>query len=309
MANYKYHSIMKFIKTFIILSSIICAGCSQVSNDGTYNNISNRNSAVFLKIGETAKTGNLSQTIKRLEYVKFYSTSNQSDNYRCFELEYLLHSDYTSIIALNNYWSYSIVFDQNINNGTLESVAGPDSIAPKANEKVVIKAKCFKDWKTAEIKYSDNNGRKYSFSIRSSDYPDYTNNDYRTLNIGDSFVVDSGKYEVTLKSFTTTIIGSGYCPEKCDNIELVLTLNSLVDESINLPDGYSGYEIKADSDFSECRISMATPTHPSKLPARSSVVLKFIVQVEKTWKKIVFSNGSSSYKTYSFMLLHNEIDY
>ena len=291
---------MNILKAFFItgILSVAISACSS-------------NSSKYLKIGETAKNGKLSQTIERLDY----SPSSQiglDENQLVFELEYKLHSDYGSITSLSN-MGYSAVFDNNKNNGGLYPFGTsitPTSIAPNADERVVLSLYCFKDWKTATISYKDNNNIVYSFSIRSSDYTDHSNNNYPVLKKGGSFVDADGKVRITFKTLKRTDVGSAGVGNDSDNLEFVVGLTSLSNEAFALPASTMGYYLQCDAGFSYSRFNVATPNLPSNLLPNESVDLEMIIIVSKQWNKMVFGYSSNNQKlSYYFTILHSEITY
>lgn len=290
---------MKLLKNLFVLGLLVTS-FSACSGNGGGNN--------YVSIGETTRTGNLSQTIKRLDYNP--SSYGLSENESEFELEFTLHSYFDSIVALKNVYNYSVVFDGKKDNGGIllfGSSKTPTSIAPDKDETVILDIKCFKDWKTAVISYSDyNNNITYSFSLRSSDYPDYTNNSYPVLKQNDSFASDDGKAEITFKSLKASIIGSAGVASDFDNLEFIVSLTSLHDENISLPSTYR-YNIKCDAGFSRASFNVGTENLPTLLPAKGTVNLTFIIVLSKQWKKMVF--GCDDGVAYKFMILHSDVTY
>lgn len=263
----------------------------------------------FLNLGETQRFGNLSVTIKRLDYLP--STYGLNENECLIELEYKLHSYYSSIVALESY-GYSVLFDNNSNNGGFYMMggSGPSSIAPNSDETITMTMWCFKDWKKATIKYSDYDNKSYSFSIKSSDYPDYSNNSYPVLTQGQSFINDAGSMQITFKSMISTTVGSAYAGANEDNLEFIITLTSLVDYNISLMQSPSRYYLKCDSGFSSGKTSVSSPTLPSSLPAHDSTDLRFIIILSKQWHKMVFGYTQSSPSLeFLFTINHSDVNY
>ncbi len=292
---------MKLLRPLFVLGLLLSSlsACS-TGNTGSDN---------YLTPGETATTGELSQTVKRLDYLPPPSTMGLSDNERAFELEYVLHSDYETIVALGSISCYSAVFDGNVNNGGLYYglTTPPNSIAPKENKTILLRMKCFSDWKTVVISYKDNNNNAYTFSLRSSDYPDYANNCYPTLKQNDSFVSEDGKAKIAFKSLKTTTIGSAHAGVNSDNLEFVVSLTSFYNENISIPSSTYRYAIKCDAGFTSASFSVASPSLPTSLPANGTVDLTFIIVLSKEWKKMVF--GCDDGVTYKFTILHSNISY
>ena len=282
---------MKFLKSVFLLGLLGSSLASCSSNK-------------YVCLGETVKSGKLSQTIMRLDYMP--ATYGVGENEQRIELEYSLRSDYDSIVALSGS-GYSAIFDENINNGGIFSKKVPTSISPDKSERITLTLSCFKDWKTVTVSYKDNNNNSYSFSLRSADYPDKANNCYPTLKQGESFFTNDGKASVTFNSLQTTLIGSAYADATEDNLEFNLTINSLSSETISLPVITSYYSLKCDSGFSSSMFNGATPNLPSSLPAFGTVRLNFIIILSKQWKKMVFGCDQGLY--FRLTLLHSDIVY
>jgi len=297
--------LLKCLFAFGILATSLSACEAKESN---YNGSNNTPVVKYLTLGETARTGKLSQTIKRLDYIP--SPYGLSENEKAFELEFTLHSDYESIVALSNIYSYSAVFDGNRNNGGT-SLSGnyvtPSSIAPNKNETVLLRLTCFADWRTVVVSYKDQNNNAYSFSLRSSDYPDYTNNTYPLLKQNDSFTTEDGKAEVKFTSLKTTIISSAYAGPDEDNLEFVISLTSHSNENLSIPSWTNGYSIKCDAGFSKASFSVGSPNPPSTLPANDTIDLKFIIVLSKEWKTMVF--GCDGGIVYKFSVHHSDVSY
>lgn len=268
-------------------------------------------SVKYLKIGETQKSGKFSETLIRLDYTP--SSYGIDQNECLIELDYILHSYYNSTVSIASYYSYEVVFDNNSNNGGIYmfGVDGPSSIAPNSDEMISMTLVCFKDWKTATISYKDYDNKSYSFSIKSSDFPDFANNCYPTLKPGDSFVNDSEAMRITFSSIETTTVGSAYAGADSDNVEFILILENLTSNNISLTEFPSRYYLKCDSGFTQSSISITTPNLPTSLPANGTTSLRFILILNKQWQKMVFGYTNSGSKSNEFLLtvIHSEIRY
>ena len=289
----------KTFKPLLILLSIIGLVSCGSSQNG------NNSGPAYLKLGETTRNGNLSVTIKELNYTNFI---NADKNESYFKLDFILHSYYENTVSLNHQglgYGYSVVFDNNSNNGGLSNSTAPSSIAPNADEMVSLTCRCFKDWESAVISYKDNNSNEFTFGIKSEDYPNIFNNNRPILKSGEEFTNDANTMKVKMQSITRYNYDDT-ADITWDQMVLSCRLTSLILTDIDLP-SVMNYSVSSDGTPS---ISWSTNSTPTKLSANGSVTITIIIKIRDNWTQLMFGNergGNDS--RFMFGVLHSDFNY
>ena len=283
---------MKLFERLFIGLSLLISACSG----------SNGQSNSYLKLGGTGSTGNLSYTMTRLEYVDGLSSD---PNKRSFELEFILHSNSTSYISLDGF--YTISFDGSSNESMVIYGTIPSSIAPKSDVPVVLENECFPDWKTMTIRLRNGPTPTFAFSIRHSDYPNESNfysKYYPTLNIGDSHTYLDNGISVKLNSFVLSTAGSSGSGQ--NNMSLQFTLYNNTDTDLSFPSVISSISVVFDGGMTSGGINFSTPNNPQSVSAHSHADFYLAISATNTWQIMRVTHKISDTMRYSFICYHSD---
>ena len=277
-------------EVFIIALALVASSCSQDE------------SGKYLQLDQSGRAGSLSYTMTRLEYT---GTAYPDTNKVKMEIEYNLHSFSDSYLELNGY--YSVSFD-----GSASSViyygTFPTSIAPNGNEKVVLEVECFPDWKSVIVQNVHSNN-PYSFSLKSSDYPNTLNASetyYPRLKTGSTASYPNNKVAVSIQSLEVTTNGSAYISSDERNMIFQYTLYNRSEEEITFGSLLFTAKATFDSGTLSGGITEVPATNPQSVGAVSESSFSITIRANVAWNYMLFIHKTNGNIVYSFILNHSD---